>query len=357
MNFAYVLLFILLILTIAFLFILSNFNYFGSKYGGVNKLKNKKMNDSNKVKAVKEKEMNLVSQPRWNEFKVSRELVKYIKTVPQYHQYELRKILERYLIYISQTDADPLVATNTLKSELLAKGMRYYPNIERILKMKFITPAGAKLVVSENGENVNFKYGDNEVGFTTKPRYQILRKLGTDEEILLSLMRYESLLPSGQQWAVPINEYRRYVKDYDVTVEGFASPFNSQLLRLADEFPDNSFQFCSLFPELDQPFGSIGNFFTQSDFQGKSVVVNPPFIEDILKRAAEKCINVLETGPGKFIFIGPAWTDAVFYTALAKSKYLVSSRHFKTHYENHLGQEIKSTFESVEFILERKVEK
>jgi hypothetical protein len=46
-------------------------------------------------------------------------------------------------------------------------------------------------------------------------------------------------------------------------VEGFASPFNSQIMRLIDEFPTKKLNFCSL-SECDSQFGSLGNFFDQN---------------------------------------------------------------------------------------------
>lgn len=307
-----------------------------------------------KFKGGKERtEMNVPAK-LWNRFMISQKLVKFIESVPKYQQYELRKIIERYLISICQNEGDKndVDAKEVLKSELQAKKMgKYYQNTMQILGMKFVVKPD-KLVVSEKVDIVTFTYNSAVISLP-KLRYQILRKLGSDEDIFLSLLQYESLLPSGQQWAVPLLEYRRYVIDHDVDTEGFASPFNSQLLRLADEFPEKKFGFCSLFPKLDGVFGSLGNFF-DLDFRGRTTVVNPPFIEILLDKAAQKCLDELNTHSGKFIFIGPNWTDAKFYTKLSKSEYLMSKRTFKTHYENPNGEEIKSTFESVEFIIERK---
>jgi hypothetical protein len=81
------------------------------------------------------------------------------------------------------------------------------------------------------------------------------------------------------------------VKNHGVTIEGFASPFNSQIIRFSDK--DLPMQFCSLFPDVDAIFGSIGSFF-DNEFAGTKVTINPPFILDIMNRTADKCIEDLE---------------------------------------------------------------
>jgi hypothetical protein len=151
------------------------------------------------------------------------------------------------------------------------------------------------------------KYGDFTIKIA-KDRYNILHNKADDRAILDSAFYYESLLPGGQQWSIPLREYKKYCDTYrKPLVEGFASPFNSQALMLEQSF-------CSL-SELDKPFGSIGNFFS-TDFENNLVIVNPPFVEKILYRAAKHIIKQLEQG-NIFIFYGPNWSDAKFYKALA----------------------------------------
>jgi hypothetical protein len=119
----------------------------------------------------------------------------------------------------------------------------------------------------------------------------------------------------GQQWSIPAAVYKVLHDQYGATIEGFASPLNSQMLMLGG-------QYCSLY-DGDKIFGSLGNFFDY-DLRGKTSVINPPFILDILNKAAEKCITAAsdtESQTTMFI-ITPAWTDAEYFTTLSASKYL-----------------------------------
>lgn len=87
---------------------------------------------------------------------------------------------------------------------------------------------------------------------------------GTDiqtEIILTSLLRYESIINLYEQWALPYNFYNHLV-NISYNLEAMASPFNSQMLIVDYVNKTNKTRFCSLFPDVDAPFGSIGNFFT-----------------------------------------------------------------------------------------------
>lgn len=138
-------------------------------------------------------------------------------------------------------------------------------------------------------------------------RLAALRKLATDEQIAVCAMRYACLLPRGQQWSLPCSFYKVAASDYLASLEGFASPFNSQMLMFGKSF-------CSLFPDTDRVFGSVGNFFTAT-LRGV-VVVNPPFVPAILERTVSKCTESLAAAPAatpvKFIIIVPNWSDAQF---------------------------------------------
>lgn len=203
--------------------------------------------------------------------------------------YEDKNILERFLI--SQDK-------EKLQQELLDKHSNMkYKNIMKILKTKFLV-INHPLEISI-GKFVRFSYGE----FTfklKKKRYDKLKELGSDQDILESALYYESLLPGGQQWSIPLDVYRVFPKPL---IEAFASPFNSQAIMLGEKF-------CSLRHE----FGSLGNFF-ENDFSKSSelVVINPPFVETILLRAANQAAEI-----PNFIFYGPNWKDSEFYSVLDK---------------------------------------
>lgn len=83
------------------------------------------------------------------------------------------------------------------------------------------------------------------------------------------------------------------------TLELFANPMNSHLP-----------QYCSLFPELEGPFGSIGSaFIFESDpelfDQFKTVVANPPYVNSIMERMAQMILNAPRHL--RFIITIPDW--------------------------------------------------
>ena len=137
-------------------------------------------------------------------------------------------------------------------------------------------------------------------------RYNVLLKKSSESQIKLVSLAYMTLLPKSQQLSITLDEYKKYLDEYGSFIEGFASPFNSQAVMLNQKF-------CSIFPELDRPYGSICNFF-DLDVQGETIIINPPFVEDILLEAAKKCIKLSEKN--KVIFRGPNWKDAEFYLLL-----------------------------------------
>lgn len=148
--------------------------------------------------------------------------------------------------------------------------------------------------------------------------------LSTSPEQLIASMaiRYSCLLP-GHQGTVPLPIYQYMVDRYKVTIEGFASPLNSQIIRL----DNNKLKFCSLFLDTDAPFGSIGNFFT-TDFFSHTVFANPPQIPELLNRMAirinELCSDATKEGKSiRFFVIIPIETDAEHYIQLTSSPYKV----------------------------------
>ncbi|CBH11188.1 hypothetical protein, conserved [Trypanosoma brucei gambiense DAL972] len=91
------------------------------------------------------------------------------------------------------------------------------------------------------------------------------------------LLRYSSLFGDlgynqGPHAAVPPAIMQQLCQVFDIQCEAFASPLNAQLPL-----------FCSLFPDTDYFFGSLGSFFdialTAGHFE-----VNPPFVTAVLQR-------------------------------------------------------------------------
>lgn len=284
-------------------------------------------------------------QLKYERFNAMNATAKVLETLPNH--YESRNILERFSI-MGYPNLKTKRSLETMKRELNEKRIpNLYVQIVKALNTKPVEPITG-LSLKHVNNTVIIKYGEFEMKIPSY-RYDILKRFGTDNEILECAVEYGSLLPKSQQWAVPLEEYKKFVEQ-GATIEGFASPFNSQIIRISPDL-----KYCSLL-EYDKKFGSLGNFFNQ-DFVDKTVIVNPPFIEDILEKASHKCISELDKHKSKFIFYGPSWSDSKFYKLLSESKYKTSQTtlYKNTYYYEDLlnDKKIPARFNSVIFTLER----
>ncbi len=146
-----------------------------------------------------------------------------------------------------------------------------------------------------------YRHWESEEFLFASDRSSILRTAAADEgfvaRLSAMLLRYDSLLGGhgrnqGPQAAVPPTVLRAIREHFGVDGECFASPLNAQIGT-----------FCSMFPDVDAPFGSIGSFF-DVDFRKGSFEVNPPFdtkllwalhnrLDALLAAAAERCDALL----------------------------------------------------------------
>lgn len=129
------------------------------------------------------------------------------------------------------------------------------------------------------------------------------------------LARYEALEGFGWQAAIPPSAFTQISRIFNVTCEGFASPFNSHIQS-----------YCSLFSDTDSVFGSIGNFFQFSPKMG-SFQCNPPFVQQVIEKMLDHICQLIRhsNGPMSFIVIVPAWIDDPFYTSLIECEYTLSN--------------------------------
>ncbi len=156
------------------------------------------------------------------------------------------------------------------------------------------------------------------------PRYKRMLQFTSNNAIPIAavVLKYAGIITGGQQWNIPTNVYRWMNKQYGVSAEGFASPFNSQMMMVAPNRTNP--YFCSLFPSTDAVFGSCGDFF-QCEFIGHdNVFVNPPYVNQLLERLIIRIIHLIATQPKKRIFMTvPAWTDANWW-----KQSVVLARHY-----------------------------
>ena len=151
------------------------------------------------------------------------------------------------------------------------------------------------------------------------------------ECITTAALSYDALVPRGQQLSIPPRAYDIMIQRYGATFEGFASPFNSQMMRYMT--PPSAqqqaiYSYCSIFPRIDAPFGSVGSFFDEeipaNTLSNRVSVLNPPFIEKMLIAMVKKCITDLmrATKPTRIFIIVPNWSDSRYFTMLTTCAYI-----------------------------------
>lgn len=103
------------------------------------------------------------------------------------------------------------------------------------------------------------------------------------------LLRYKTFFGpkgynQGPQAAVPAPVVESMQSAFSTEVEGFASPLNVFA---------GHYQFFSLFPDIDFPFGSLGSFF-DARLLGGHYEVNPPFDTLVLRQMQKQLLHSLE---------------------------------------------------------------
>ncbi|KAL9650710.1 hypothetical protein ABK040_001765 [Willaertia magna] len=102
--------------------------------------------------------------------------------------------------------------------------------------------------------------------------------------------------------ALPEKGFNFLRKQWKVTQECFASPFNCFFKT-----------FCSAFIDTDRYFGSYGSFFDFKPIQG-SFECGPPYTLEVMNKTAEYCLELLASTdkPLSFIVFVPEWTDTEY---------------------------------------------
>jgi hypothetical protein len=263
--------------------------------------------------------------------------------------FEDRNILERMLIAnlnagSMYTLADPM----KLQQELLDKHSDM-----RIRDIREILEGDFEKVDFEKSDfkKSDFKKSEGRNGITlsvfsfsiTIPvrRYQKLKSLGSDTDIMHAALFYACLLPGGQQWSIPLETYQNYGNKHSQSkIECFASPFNSNAIMCK---PVQN-RFCSICP-YDDVFGSLGNFFTCEIPEDSLLIANPPFTESLLKQTAEKLLSL----PNDFVMYGPEWQDAEFYQIMISANVEKKILYRNRYYYECSGKRVTAKFNSVVF--------
>lgn len=211
---------------------------------------------------------------------------------------------------VFEYDADE---TKKLHNELKDKGFsnETITKIFNKINTSFIYALQADALCEQTpvSDNDRLMITKKEVQYKTFKRIipaRLNRWRANPEQLAEMLMKYASISLNGrQQWSLAASTYNALykfgLKDYDIVVEGFASPLNSKLMGM------NRAAYCSLF-ECDKEFGSKGRFEDVANVRMRQRVLwilNPPMVLQIINQAIS---IVLRRNLSAIIFL-PNWND------------------------------------------------
>jgi hypothetical protein len=282
------------------------------------------------------------------------------------NSYEYLNIVERFMISMANLaqetqSTDPVFAPVhqghsiyiTLRSELKEKripdySIQIYKTIQEYLQSDHIAH---KVSYSLTPEGLIISSGTKEI---KKPinLFRVIALLDRAirngsktpfENLIITVLRYEALVQRGQQWNIPYKWYKVLYEKYNVRLEGFASPLNSQLIMLDYSYNRNESKFCSLFYDTDRIFGSIGSVFKLKLDKPTCMTLNPPYVPKLMEQMVIKIQELLNNNQ-VLIFTGlPNWFDAPYYADLCKTKHLINKKILlqgDIYYENSHDKEV-----------------
>lgn len=213
--------------------------------------------------------------------------------------------------FINEIENIILTSSNEVKSTILKKDFKCVYIKTKIDEVKV------------KSEDVQLNEGKIRYGYQT---YDDISNLGKNNPTKLNYavalnIRYNYLKLLNHGLARTFEKDGFSPKDAS---EGFASAFN--------HYFDS---FCSAFPDLERPFGSMGSFFEvirktmitkdlSIDWKTNIVFINPPFDDSLMACAMERVYEYLRENDRKFIFTIPNWENYPSLDKLKKSEFTKS---------------------------------
>ena len=249
-------------------------------------------------------------------------------------KYEMKNILERFMlrmaneadsgeVYVdldSEHNIYQSLAMETLNKKLMSSRL-IKALIFSIHQRIHFHLKNIKDTILEDVEvtKAEYTYRYREFRFPMNPLRMECFKDISDEHIVKMLIRYSLMFLGGQQWNLPFIWYKETISRFNISIEGCASPLNSQLMLCNDKA-----QFCSVFHDTDEPFGSLGSILDLPIDIIKNQVMfnNPPYVLEFMNRLMEVQTNWLEQVPVRIIMCVAAWEDAEYYQQALASRYL-----------------------------------
>jgi hypothetical protein len=171
-------------------------------------------------------------------------------------------------------------------------------------------------------------------------RIEMLKRYAKKEDIVIMFLRYACLLPCLKQFSMPQKVYDTLHSNFHLDLEGFASPYNSMLLKYMTP-GDLSIGFCSLFNDVDGVFGSFGSFFNYNII-GKVSFLAPSSSLYLLEITTDRVIKDFNNGnitDTLIIMVVPSWKDAEFYIKLKHNSIFYHEYDGGIYFENPLTDE------------------
>lgn len=181
-----------------------------------------------------------------------------------------------------------------------------------------------------------FNFKDGKLYICSKRYESLLLNPGVgNKEIATLLLRYKSRFAECRQYCLPTQVYQKFVEDgYDI--EGMSSAFNYQM-RLINP----NMKFCSMYPDVEADFGSVGNFF-KYDFEFQSCVAHLPRIQEVFTHAMKYMVEQLEKSQCRFAVV-------VYY----EEDYEIATKEFGKYFVSRRTEEVNSEDPYHSTILER----
>lgn len=242
---------------------------------------------------------------------------------------------------------------------VLDKNHKIYNQLRKLIKYDFISTNEIQSLIdniihfmkeflNNKVHKVPLKYGNNDYTYycdeykvkINSQRIDALKKTIKENKmynhyskydnllILIALLRYECVINKTQQWTMPLMWYDYLYKNENVRMEGFTSPFNSQLMLLGTDI-----SFFSLFYDTDKYFGSLGDVFNAKfdDIDNKlnnntGIVFVPPYILTIVDDSIKLILKWVERTKNITYFILCPQKPKVYeysttYDKIKESKY------------------------------------
>lgn len=132
------------------------------------------------------------------------------------------------------------------------------------------------------------------------------------------LLRYRAKNESIYNSAIRRDFAKKLYEKYHIRVEGFSSPLNSRFIGF------KGMKIYSLFYDTDCHFGSLGSFFENYPPENVNILLNPPYIDELLFQVSKRIVEILDRKKNNdIIFVGPY--DGYLYHRTLK-RYVVFSK-------------------------------